>query len=102
MTIKRFATGEEYAKIGRRISENDWEFPKRKPEMRNGMGRQYRVKKIEQPIDWTVEVPGSKSMTNRALLMAALTEGTVELRGVLFRTIRVIFCPPCNRSAFTY
>ncbi len=84
MTIKRFATGEEYAKIGRRISENDWEFPKRKPEMRNGMGRQYRVKKIEQPIDWTVEVPGSKSMTNRALLMAALTEGTVELRGVLF------------------
>lgn len=48
------------------------------------MSRQYRVKKIEEPINWTVEVPGSKSMTNRALLMAALTDGAVELTGVLF------------------
>lgn len=44
----------------------------------------YHVKKIDKPIDWVVEVPGSKSMTNRALLMAALTEGKVELNGVLF------------------
>lgn len=48
------------------------------------MSEQYLVKKIENPIHWEVEVPGSKSMTNRALLMAALTEGAVDLEGVLF------------------
>lgn len=48
------------------------------------MGGQYLVKKIDKPIDWTVEVPGSKSMTNRALLLAALSEGNVVLEGVLF------------------
>ena len=48
------------------------------------MGEKYFVKKIDKPVCWEVEVPGSKSMTNRALLMAALTEGTVELEGVLF------------------
>ena len=44
----------------------------------------YEVKKTERPIHWTVEVPGSKSITNRALLLAALSEGTVRLDGVLF------------------
>lgn len=48
------------------------------------MAEQYFVKKAERPIDWTVDVPGSKSMTNRALLMAALSDGTVALSGVLF------------------
>lgn len=32
----------------------------------------------------TVRVPGSKSITNRALLLATLAEGTSKLRGVLF------------------
>lgn len=32
----------------------------------------------------TVTVPGSKSITNRALLLATLAEGTSTLRGVLF------------------
>lgn len=45
---------------------------------------QYLVKKIDKPVDWCVTVPGSKSMTNRALLMAALSEGNVRLEGVLF------------------
>ena len=40
---------------------------------------QYPVRKIEKPIDWCVTVPGSKSMTNRALLMAALSDGTTVL-----------------------
>lgn len=48
------------------------------------MTEQYHVKKIDQPIRWNIEVPGSKSMTNRALLMAALTDGRVDLEGVLF------------------
>ena len=35
------------------------------------------------PLDATVVVPGSKSITNRALLVAALADGPSELRGAL-------------------
>lgn len=35
------------------------------------------------PLDATVVVPGSKSITNRALLVAALADGQSELRGAL-------------------
>lgn len=35
------------------------------------------------PVDGTVRVPGSKSLTNRWLLLAALAEGPSTLRGVL-------------------
>ncbi len=44
----------------------------------------YEVKRVEQPHDIETSVPGSKSITNRALLIAALSEGTSVLRGVLF------------------
>lgn len=44
----------------------------------------YKVQKLNAPVDWFVEVPGSKSMTNRALLIAALADGTTTLKGVLF------------------
>lgn len=37
---------------------------------------------LPQPL--TVNVPGSKSITNRALLLATLAQGTSTLRGVLF------------------
>ena len=38
----------------------------------------------ERPIDAIVRVPGSKSITNRALLLAALAGGESTLSGVLF------------------
>jgi len=38
---------------------------------------------LARPPDATVRVPGSKSVTNRALVAAALATGTSELRGVL-------------------
>lgn len=38
---------------------------------------------VRQTIDARVEVPGSKSISNRVLLLAALAEGTSELSGVL-------------------
>lgn len=44
----------------------------------------YKVSKQNGPVCGTVEVPGSKSMTNRALLLAALSEKPSILRGVLF------------------
>ena len=55
------------------------------------MKEQYEVKRLDRPVDWTVDVPGSKSMTNRALLMAALSDGEVKLEGVLFSVTQGIF-----------
>jgi 3-phosphoshikimate 1-carboxyvinyltransferase len=39
---------------------------------------------ISHPLDATVRVPGSKSLTNRALLIAALANGTTRLTNALF------------------
>lgn len=39
---------------------------------------------MDKPLSGTVVVPGSKSMTNRALLLAALSEEESILQGVLF------------------
>ena len=44
----------------------------------------YEVKKVNHPHDIFVTVPGSKSITNRALLIAALAQGKSVLHGVLF------------------
>lgn len=44
----------------------------------------YLVKKVDKPLRLEVNVPGSKSITNRALLMAAMAEGESLLKGVLF------------------
>ena len=43
----------------------------------------YPVQPLDGPLDATVEMPGSKSATNRALLVAALARGTSVLRGAL-------------------
>lgn len=48
------------------------------------MENTYHVKTLHKKIDWQVTVPGSKSMTNRALLMAALADGKTLLKEVLF------------------
>ena len=42
------------------------------------------IQPIRNPIDTTIEVPGSKSYTNRALLVAALARGTSTITGALF------------------
>ena len=42
------------------------------------------IRPLTRPPDATITVPGSKSITNRALLLAALAEGRSELSGVLF------------------
>lgn len=47
------------------------------------MSSNYSVKTIDHPIDLTLAVPGSKSITNRAFLIAMLAEGTSSLRGCL-------------------
>lgn len=44
----------------------------------------YEVKQLQHPVDLELEVPGSKSITNRALFLAALSTGRTHLTGVLF------------------
>lgn len=44
----------------------------------------FRVKKIEEIDEIEVQVPGSKSITNRALLLAAISSKKCILHGVLF------------------
>jgi len=44
----------------------------------------YNVLPLEHPPDCEVQVPGSKSITNRALLIAALAHGESTLEGALF------------------
>ena len=44
----------------------------------------YCVKKLEKREQIVVQVPGSKSITNRALLLAALSDKKCTLHGVLF------------------
>ena len=39
---------------------------------------------IPHPLNACVRVPGSKSLTNRALLIAALAKGTTRLANTLF------------------
>ena len=42
------------------------------------------IKPISHPLNATVRVPGSKSLTNRALLIASLANGTTHLTNALF------------------
>lgn len=44
----------------------------------------YHVRKLEPKDKYVIEVPGSKSITNRALLLAALSAHRCTLSGVLF------------------
>lgn len=43
-----------------------------------------KIEPISHPLNATVRVPGSKSLTNRALLIAALANGTTRLTNALF------------------
>ncbi len=42
------------------------------------------IKPIDHPLNASVRVPGSKSLTNRALLIAALAKGTTRIANALF------------------
>ena len=44
----------------------------------------FQVPPVSGPLNFTVAVPGSKSITNRALLIAALCDNSTSLRNVLF------------------
>src|SRR3982750_4656853 len=43
------------------------------------------IPRLPTPVDRVWRIPGSKSITNRALVLAALADGTTRLEGVLER-----------------
>src|SRR5688572_33489732 len=43
-----------------------------------------RIQPINHPLNATVRVPGSKSLTNRAMLIASLANGKTKLTNALF------------------
>jgi 3-phosphoshikimate 1-carboxyvinyltransferase len=43
-----------------------------------------RITPVNHPLNATVHVPGSKSLTNRALLIASLADGTTRLTNAIF------------------
>ncbi|MCC7361584.1 MAG: 3-phosphoshikimate 1-carboxyvinyltransferase [Anaerolineales bacterium] len=45
---------------------------------------QLAIRPVTQPLNAVVRVPGSKSLTNRALIVAALADGSTRLRDALF------------------
>lgn len=52
------------------------------------------------PADSTVRLPGSKSITNRAMLLAALAEGETILEGALFSDDTAIMAESLRRLGF--
>ena len=42
------------------------------------------IKPFTRPVEGSVSLPGSKSITNRALILAALSDGPVTLHNALF------------------
>ncbi|QYJ14676.1 3-phosphoshikimate 1-carboxyvinyltransferase [Rubrobacter xylanophilus DSM 9941] len=52
--------------------------------VRGSFPEELEISPLRHPIDATVRLPGSKSITNRALLVAALAEGTSRIENPLF------------------
>ena len=53
-------------------------------DVRGDLPEELRIIPLDRPPDATVRVPGSKSVTNRALLVAALADGPSTIRNPLF------------------
>ncbi|CAN7486360.1 3-phosphoshikimate 1-carboxyvinyltransferase [Paenibacillus sp. LjRoot153] len=63
------------------MHQPDWEA--RSPWSSNKGIREVRISPPKSIVAGTIRVPGSKSLTNRALLIAALAEGRSQLSGIL-------------------
>ena len=59
------------------------------------------VQPIEKPFDVSLAPPGSKSLTNRALVLAALASGACELSNVLFADDTLVMLECLTRLGFS-
>lgn len=60
----------------------------------------YAVVPFTVPVNATVHLPGSKSITNRAMLLAALADGTTTITGALFSEDTEIMAECLRRLGF--
>jgi 3-phosphoshikimate 1-carboxyvinyltransferase len=60
----------------------------------------FQVPTVSGPLNFTVAVPGSKSITNRALLIAALCDNSVSLDNVLFSDDSIHFMDCLTKLGF--
>jgi 3-phosphoshikimate 1-carboxyvinyltransferase len=61
-----------------------------------------KIVPINHPLNATVRVPGSKSLTNRALLIAALANGTTKITNALFSDDSKYFANALKPSALMF
>lgn len=61
---------------------------------------QLTLEPLDRPFIATVAVPGSKSLTNRALVLAALAEGECEISNVLFAEDTLVMLESLARLGF--
>ena len=61
----------------------------------------YKVRPLDHPPRAVVSVPGSKSQTNRALLLAVLADGRSTIRGAVFSDDSSVFVDSLRRLGFT-
>ena len=61
---------------------------------------QIEILPLEKPVDATIAVPGSKSLTNRALILAALADGDTVLTGALASEDTVVMLDSLRRLGF--
>ncbi len=59
------------------------------------------IQPFTRPVSGTVELPGSKSITNRALALAALSRESITLEGALFSDDTRIMAESLRRLGFT-
>lgn len=60
----------------------------------------YKVVKLHKPFDRVIEVPGSKSITNRALLLACMSGGRCKLKGALYSDDTIHFISSLRSMGF--
>ncbi len=60
-----------------------------------------QIQPVPHPLAASVRVPGSKSLTNRALMVAALADGTTRLTNALFSDDTLYFVESLRRLGFT-
>jgi 3-phosphoshikimate 1-carboxyvinyltransferase len=69
--------------------------------MSNTLRSPLPINPVSNPLSASVRVPGSKSLTNRVLLVAALADGTTRLTNALFSDDTLYFAESLNRLGFT-
>lgn len=69
--------------------------------MMGGMSNVLAIQPVDHPVVGSVRPPGSKSITNRALIVAALAEGESRLAGVLDSVDTRVMIASLKRLGFT-